>query len=46
MPILLPQFLQVYDGDVPIDVTEVDGTAVAGDAKSVHAGDVAVIAIE
>jgi len=29
-----------------IDEPHVDGLAVAGDAKSVHAGDVAVIAIE
>ena len=46
MPILMPQLLQLYDGYVGIDVTEIDGTAVSGDTKPVHTGYLAVIAIK
>ena len=46
MPMLRPQILQLDDGDVRIDVTEIDGTTVSGDTKPVHAGDRAVIAIK
>lgn len=46
MPILRPQILQLYDGYVSIDVTEIDGTLVSGDTKPVHTGYRAVIAIK
>ena len=46
MPILLPQLLQLDDFYVRIDVTEINGLTVSGDAKSMHTGYRAVIAIE
>jgi len=46
MPILLPQFFQLYDGYVGIDVTQIDGTTVSGDTIPVHTGYRAVIAIK
>lgn len=46
MPILPPQILQLYDGYVSIDVTQIDGTTVSGDTIPVHIGYRAVIAIK
>ena len=46
MPILRPQILQLHDGYVSIDVTQIDGPAVSGDTIPVHTGLVTVIAIE
>jgi hypothetical protein len=46
MPVLLPELLQFHDGDVRIDVTEIDGTTVSGDTVSMHAGDRTVVAVE
>jgi len=46
VPVLHPQVLQVHDCYVSIDVTDIDCEAVSGDAKSVHTGYRAVIAVE
>jgi hypothetical protein len=46
MPILFPQILQLYDGYVGIDITDIDCTAVSGYTKSVHTGYLAVIAVK
>jgi hypothetical protein len=46
MPILGPQLLQLDNGYVSIDVTEIDGTLVSGDTKPVHIGYLAVVTIK
>ncbi len=43
---LHPQILQLYDGYVSIDVTQIDGTPVSGDTIPVHTGYLAVIAVK